>query len=177
MKTPGIHISSTSQKTSAQKEPVTEGEWIVPDATVPALSEEMIEWMIGEAIEKHDVRYAEEVGGAIMKKFMKRYFPDVYGKIGDMIRSCQTETELCHFIHPAVTDDEEKAKIHHEIANLVSHYQAQDICSYLNVMAADQKILLPMSGDAALKELQRMGMPDEDTEGFSAKTFYRYYRK
>ncbi len=42
-------------------------------------------------------------------------------------------------------------------------------------MQAEKKILQPQSAEAAYKELVRMGMSDK--EGFSIKTFMKYYRK
>ena len=91
--------------------------------------------------------------------------------------SSQNDVELCHFIHPSVTDDKEKLQIHREIENLVSRYPAQDICRYLTQMSNEKKILLPQSLEFAMKELHRMGMPDESTDGFAQKTLYKYYRK
>ena len=87
------------------------------------------------------------------------------------------DEELCHFIHPAVTDEAQKRQIHREIINLVTHYSLPDICAYLNTMASDRRILLPMSTDNAMRELQRLGMPTEETEGFKYKNFAKYYRQ
>ena len=87
------------------------------------------------------------------------------------------DIELCHFIHPSVTDDRERMQIHKEIENLVRCNTIPNICSYLNQMASDSRILLPIEPISALKELRRMGMPGEDTEGFKYKNFSKYYRK
>lgn len=87
------------------------------------------------------------------------------------------DIELCHFIHPSVTDDRERMQIHKEIENLVSCNTIPNICSYLNQMAEDSRILLPIEPVSALKELRRMGMPGEDKEGFTYKNFAKYYRK
>lgn len=95
----------------------------------------------------------------------------------NVIPSQENTIELCHFIHPSVTDENEKLQIHLEIKNLVATYTAQDICSYLSKMADSGKILLPLSLELAMKELHRMGMPDENTNGFNKKTFYKYYKK
>ena len=51
----------------------------------------------------------------------------------------------------------------------------QEICQYLSKLESEEKIFLPQSADAAYTELVRMGMPDG--EGFSKKTFMKYYRK
>ncbi len=87
------------------------------------------------------------------------------------------DVELCHFIHPSVTDDKEKIQIHKEIENLVRCNTIPNICSYLSKMASDSRILLPIEPISALKELRRMGMPGEDAEGFKYKNFAKYYRK
>ena len=83
--------------------------------------------------------------------------------------------KLCFFVHPAVSNEEEIWAIHDEIKRLVCNQGIQDICKYLNEMQEEKKILLPQSADTAYNELVRMGMPD--TEGFSIKTFMKYYRK
>ena len=87
------------------------------------------------------------------------------------------DIELCHFIHPSVTDDKEKIQIHKEIENLVRCNTIPNICSYLSKMAGDSRILLPIEPVSALKELRRMGMPGEDKEGFTYKNFSKYYRR
>lgn len=87
------------------------------------------------------------------------------------------DIELCHFIHPSVTDDKERMQIHREIENLVRCNTIPNICSYLSKMAGDSRILLPIEPISALKELRRMGMPGEDAEGFKYKNFAKYYRK
>lgn len=83
--------------------------------------------------------------------------------------------KLCFFVHPAVSNEEEIWAIHDEIKRLVCNQGIQDICKYLNEMQEEKKILQPQSADTAYNELVRMGMPD--TEGFSIKTFMKYYRK
>ena len=87
------------------------------------------------------------------------------------------DIELCHFIHPSVTDDKERMQIHREIENLVRCNTIPNICSYLSKMAGDSRILLPIEHISALKELRRMGMPGEDKEGYKYKNFSKYYRK
>ena len=107
-------------------------------------------------------------------------------QLGFVVRSGNTleevdkavdDIELCHFIHPSVTDDRERIQIHKEIENLVRSTAIPNICSYLSKMAADSRILLPIEPTSALKELRRMGMPGEDAEGFKYKNFAKYYRK
>ena len=66
-------------------------------------------------------------------------------------------------------------KIHDEITRLVKRYGIQDICQYLLEMRDEKKVLLPQSAEKLYNELVRMGMPKG--EGFSQKTFMRYYKK
>ena len=84
------------------------------------------------------------------------------------------QEELFRFVHPVV-EDEEAWRIHQVVKRLVKAQSIQDICKYLNGMQAEKKILQPQSAEAAYKELVRMGMSDK--EGFSIKTFMKYYRK
>ena len=82
--------------------------------------------------------------------------------------------ELCKFIHPAI-DNAKAKKIHMVVKRLVSTQDIQDICQYLNKMASEELILQPGNPSTAYEELTRMGMPK--TDGYSFKTFQRYYRK
>lgn len=104
-----------------------------------------------------------------------------YEDVSSELKASTTETEetvdLCHFIRPSVVDDTERKHIHKEVVNLVRNNTIPNICEYLNQMVAEKKILLPIEPRIALAELQRMGMPGEDTEGFSAKNFAKYYKK
>lgn len=51
--------------------------------------------------------------------------------------------ELCHLIHPSVSDKAMQWQIHREIENLVSRHSMMDICQYLTALANEHKILLP----------------------------------
>ncbi len=84
------------------------------------------------------------------------------------------DEELCHFIHPQVDSSQEWA-VHDEIKRLVRRQGIQEICQYLLLMEQEKRILLPQLPSVAYPELVRMGMPTG--EGFSIKTFQRYYRK
>ena len=70
---------------------------------------------------------------------------------------------FCNFAFASVLDAE------------VTNFGIQEICGYLKELAEAKNILLPQSVEAAYNELCRMGMPDGD--GFSVKTFMKYYRK
>ena len=82
--------------------------------------------------------------------------------------------ELCHFVHPSV-DSQQEWDIHREIKRLVSRQGIQEICQYLLQMRKEHKVLLPQVADKAYDELVRMGMPND--EGYSLKTFMKYYKR
>ncbi len=82
--------------------------------------------------------------------------------------------ELFHFVHPEI-DDEEAWQIHNSIKRLVTRQGIQEICNHLFEMKKDGKLLLPVSPMVAYEEVVRMGMPNG--EGYSLKTFQRYYKK
>lgn len=84
------------------------------------------------------------------------------------------EEELFHFIHPEIEESEE-VKVHQQVKRLVGRFGTQDICKYLNELSRERRILLPQSSQSAYDELVRMGMPTE--EGYSFKTFTKYYKK
>jgi len=85
------------------------------------------------------------------------------------------EDDICHLIHPAVLDEYEQIKIHKEIKNLVKDKPVRDICLYLRTLEKAGKILLPKESKLAIAELQRMGMPNENTKGFTYNNFNKYY--
>ena len=78
---------------------------------------------------------------------------------------------LFKYIHPSVTDDEERRKINREIENLVQNLPLNEICKYLRQMYKEKRVYLNVKLEAMFDELQRLGMPDENTQGFSYKTF------
>ena len=86
----------------------------------------------------------------------------------------RSNDELFHFIHPSVNEQEEM-NIHNEVKRLVTKQGVQEICQYLYKMSSQEKILLPQNPGVAYKELTRIGMPDGD--GFTLKTFQKYYKK
>ena len=82
--------------------------------------------------------------------------------------------ELTSFVHPSVSCDQEWL-IHDEIKRLVKRQGIQEICQYLLELREENKILLPQMAEKAYRELVRLGM--SDGEGYSLKTFMKYYRK
>lgn len=95
-------------------------------------------------------------------------------KKSDPIVATVCNEELFKFIHPAIIGDEEQ-KIHEQVKKLVTRQGIQEICQYLTKLESEEKIYLPQSADTAYTELVRMGMPNGD--GFSKKTFMKYYKK
>ena len=82
--------------------------------------------------------------------------------------------EPTFFIHPSVEADQEW-QIHDEIVRLVARQGVQEICRYLACLSEAQKVLLPQNAEKAYNELVRLGMPTG--EGFSLKTFMKYYKR
>jgi hypothetical protein len=90
------------------------------------------------------------------------------------LREEERDEELFHFIHPAVQREQEWA-IHDEVKHLVVRHSIQDICQYLQQMASEMKILLPLMPSVAYAELVRMGMPQR--VGYNENTFRKYYSR
>lgn len=82
--------------------------------------------------------------------------------------------ELFHFVHPEL-DETEAWKIHRAVKRLVARQGLQEICKYLAQLSEAQKVLLPQNAEKAYNELVRLGMPDG--EGYSLKTFMKYYKR
>ena len=134
-------------------------------------------------LEKHveyEVGNVEEGGIGIMVNGMEVDIKDakklashqVSGQVAP--KNGEPKEELFKFIHPAITGDEER-NIHEQVKKLVNRQGIQEICKYLTKLESEEKIYLPQSADTAYKELVRMGMPNGD--GFSIKTFMKYYKK
>jgi hypothetical protein len=87
---------------------------------------------------------------------------------------CEREGKPTFFVHPTVGADEQWL-IHDEIVRLVARQGIQEICKYLTQLSDDKKVLLPQNAEKAYNELVRLGMPDG--EGFSLKTFTKYYKR
>ena len=87
----------------------------------------------------------------------------------------QPTMDLFKYIHPSVVVQEERVKIHLEVQNLVRNLSLPDICRYLVQMKRDNKVYLNVKPEAMFEELHRLGMPDEETPGFSKKNFMNYF--
>lgn len=87
----------------------------------------------------------------------------------------EQQASLFRFIHPSVTEDADRMKVHREVSNLVSNFPMVDICKHLQQMKKDKRVYLNVKPEVMFAELHRMGMPDEQTEGFSYKNFMHYF--
>ena len=90
-----------------------------------------------------------------------------------------SKEELTFLIHPSVTQEQEKQKIHGELVNLVCTREITvgEICETLRSMEKSNRISYPHTTKKVMKELQRLGMPGEGVRGFSYKNFQKYYKK
>lgn len=86
------------------------------------------------------------------------------------------EIEEFKYIHIEVTDDNERAKVHKMMCNIVRLPRMQQVCDELYILMKKRKVLCTINPEAMLKELRRIGLPGEDQEGFSQKNFQHYYR-
>jgi hypothetical protein len=93
---------------------------------------------------------------------------------GETAASVEREGKPTFFVHPTV-DADEQWQIHDEIVRLVARQGIQEICKYLSQLSTDKKVLLPQNAERAYNELVRLGMPDG--EGYSLKTFMKYYKR
>ena len=84
------------------------------------------------------------------------------------------DEELFHFVHPEL-DDREASRIHDAVKRLVARQGIQEICQYLLQLKNEKKVMLPQNAEKMYAELVRMGMPDG--EGYSPKTFMKYYKR
>ena len=93
---------------------------------------------------------------------------------GETAASAKREGKPTILVNPSVSADEEW-QIHDEIVRLVTRQGIQEICTYLSQLSESQKVLLPQNAEKAYNELVRLGMPDGD--GYSLKTFTKYYKR
>ena len=82
--------------------------------------------------------------------------------------------ERFHFVHPEIENDEAR-RIHEAVKRVVACQGIQEICKYLSQLSVEKKVLLPQNAEKAYNELVRLGMPDG--EGYSLKTFMKYYKR
>ena len=83
---------------------------------------------------------------------------------------------LFKYIHVAVVDEKERADIHHMVCNIVRLPKMQLICDELYKLMKNRKVLCSINPESMLSELRRLGLPSAETNGFSDKNFYHYYK-
>lgn len=82
---------------------------------------------------------------------------------------------LFKYIHPSVVEDKDRLRIHREVCNLVRNFPLVDICKHLQQMRRDKLVYLSIKPEVMFDELHRLGMPDEQTQGFSYKNFMHHF--
>ena len=118
-------------------------------------------------------------GGINIQNVEHLYQADILKQLGIELAvkddgRCEREGKPTFFVHPSV--DADKAwQIHDEIARLAARQGIQEICKYLTQLSDAQKVLLPQNAEKAYNELVRLGMPNG--EGYSLKTFTKYYKR
>ncbi len=85
------------------------------------------------------------------------------------------EGELFKYIHPSVVDESERLNVHKEVENLVRALSLPDVCKYLQNLKRNNRVYLNVKPELMFAELHRLGLPSEDTPGFSYKNFTNYF--
>lgn len=79
------------------------------------------------------------------------------------------------YFHYEVTDPDEKLRVHEMVCNIVHQPQMNLVCNSLHELMKNKKILSQIDPQKMLMELRRLGLPDENTKGFSDKNFYSFF--
>lgn len=87
----------------------------------------------------------------------------------------EDKEELFRFIHPHVTSDADRMQVHKEIMNLVRNFPLPEIARYMQQMRKENRVYLSVKPELMFDELHRLGMPDENTPGFTYKNFTNYF--
>lgn len=131
----------------------------------------------------HYTKVDVQPGGINIQNVEHLYQADILKQLGielavkqkaETVASVEKEGKPTFFVHPSV-DVDEQWQIHDEIVRLVTRQGIQEICKYLSQLSEAQKVLLPQNAEKAYNELVRLGMPDG--EGYSLKTFTKYYKR
>ena len=87
----------------------------------------------------------------------------------------KTSMELFKYIHPSVVDENERWNVHKEVENLVRTLSLPEVCKYLQNLKRNNRVYLNVKPELMFAELHRLGLPSEDTPGFSYKNFTNYF--
>lgn len=101
---------------------------------------------------------------------------NIVNSVVDSQKKLIPEEQLFRFLAPGL-DDEEKQKVHRQVADLVSRFSLPEIGKYLSYIERDEKIYIKNANlDRLHEELVRLGMPNCDNDGFSIDNFKKYIR-
>ena len=122
-------------------------------------------------------------GGINIQNVEHLYQADILKQLGieltvkqkaEAVAPVERDGKPTFFVHPSV-DVEEQWQIHDEIVRVVARQGIQERCKNRSQLSEAQKVLLPQNAEKAYNELVRLGMPDG--EGYSLKTFTKYYKR
>ena len=127
----------------------------------------------------HKELHIDTVNGSDVGKLISAFFNNEaeeveYEEVAKDATIQRKDGKPTFFVHPSVGSGQEW-QIHDEIVRLVSRQGIQEICKYLTQLSDDKKVLLPQNAERAYNELVRLGMPNG--EGYSLKTFMKYYKR
>lgn len=127
----------------------------------------------------HRELHINSVNGSDVGKLISAFFNDEveqaeYVEVEKESAIRKKDGKPTFFVHPSV-DAAQEWQIHEELERLVARQGIQEICKYLKQLNEDQKVLLPQNAEKAYNELVRLGMPSG--EGYSLKTFMKYYKR
>lgn len=127
----------------------------------------------------HRELHINSVNGSDVGKLISAFFNDEveqaeYVEVEKESAIRKKDGKPTFFVHPSISDGQEW-QIHEEIERLVARQGIQEICKYLTKLNEAGKVLLPQNAEKAYNELVRLGMPSG--EGYSLKTFMKYYKR
>lgn len=180
-------VSLYDQFLSSEEKHFAEEDFLIDTHNQIAQQQEEIARLISENLQlKHNITTMEEKYQQINIGTQNNNYGTVNNFYGDSQApadgagkqeepSATPQVDLFRFIHPSVTDEAERVKVHREVENLVRTLPLPEICRYLMDMRKNCRVYLSVKPELMFEELHRMGMPDESTPGFSMKNFRSYF--
>ena len=129
------------------------------------------------AINNNDITIHTSSANAaeLVRSFMQGNAEDIQAEDVKPAESQQEQIQLFKYIFPSIVDDDARLRVHREVCNLVQNYPLTEICSHLMQMKKDEKVYLGVRPELMFVELQRLGMPGEDVQGYSYKNFMHHF--